>query len=85
MRLSSLLAAAGVLLLLGAANASAAARRDRHHPGHGARISTATYKIPLRPPSRVLRMAGSSTARKRTEDAVRLAQAGRHHSLMNGS
>ena len=85
MNVSSLVAAAGVLLLFGATEASAAARRDRHHPGHRARVNTAVYTTPLRPPSRVLRMAGSSTAGQRTENTVRLAQAGRHHSLMNGS
>ena len=85
MNVSSLLAAAGILLLLGAADASAAARRGGHHPGHRARVNTAVYTTPLRPPSRVLRMAASSAARKRAEGTVRLAQAGHHHSLMRGS
>jgi len=85
MNISSLLVAAGVLLLLGAADASAAARRGSHHPGHRARVNTAVYTTPLRPPSRVLRMAGSSAARKRDEGTVRLAQAGHHHSLRRGS
>ena len=82
----SLLAAAGVLLLLGAADASAAGHCDRRHPGHRARVNTATYTIPLRAQSRVLRTAQGSATRKRTEGAVRFAQAGRHHpSLMRGS
>lgn len=85
MNVSSLLAAAGVVLLLGAADASAAVRRGSHHPGHRARVNTAVYTTPLHPPSRVLRMAGSFAVRNRTEDAVRLAQAGHHHSLMRGS
>ena len=82
---SRLLAAAGVLLLFGTADAAAAARRGSHHPGHRARVNTAVYTTPLRPPSRVLRMARSSTAGKRTNDTVRLAQGGHHHSLMTGS
>lgn len=82
---SRLLAAAGVLLVLGAADASAATRRDGRHPGHRARVNTAVYTTPLRPPSRVLRMAEASTARKQTEGTVRLAQAGHHPSLMRGS
>ena len=85
MNLSGLLAIAGALLVLGAADASAGTRRDSRHPGHRPRVNTAVYTIPLRPPSRVLRMAGSSAARQRTEGAVRLAQAGHHHSLMRGS
>ncbi len=85
MNLSRLLAAAGVLLLFGAADASAASRRGNHRPGHRARVNTAVYTTPLRPPSRVLRMAGSSTARQRTEGTDRLAQAAHHHSLMRGS
>lgn len=85
MNVSRLLAAAGALLLVGSADAAAAARRGHHHPGYRPRVSTAVYTTPLRSPSRVLRMAKSSTARKQAEGTIRLAQAGRHHSLMNGS
>jgi len=85
MNVPSLLAAAGIMLLLGATDASAAARRGGHHPGHHARVNTAVYTTPLRPPSRVLRMTGSFAVRKPTEGTVRLAQAGHHHLLMRGS
>ena len=85
MNIFSLLAVAGVLLLLGAADASATGHRDRRHPGHRARVSTATYTTPLRAQSRVLRTAQAPAARKRMEGTVRLAQVGRHHSLMRGS
>ena len=81
----SVLAAAGILLLLGATDASASVHRGRRHPGHHARVSTATYTTPLRAQSRILRTAQGPAARKRTEGAVRFAQAGRHHSLMRGS
>ena len=81
----SLLAAAGVLFLLGAADASAGGHRDRRHPGHRARLSTATYTTPLRAQSRVLRTVEAPAARGRTNGAVRFAQVGHHHSLMRGS
>lgn len=87
-----LAAALGTLVLLGTADASAARRRDRH-PGHHARVSIATYTVPVRPPVRVLRTAQGAPqgtralrmAYARSGNPSQFAQTPRRHALMRGS
>ena len=86
-----LLAAASLMFLFDAADASAALR-NRHHPGHQPRLSTATYTVHSRPLARTLRTvhhagptAHVAQGRTRGTGGIRLAQVTRHHPLMRGS